>query len=169
MRFVATVLTVQTVLIVALLVKIMMLEDRVGAAVADESTVTSGHADSVSTRNATIEGSAPLSEDRLRHIVREEFDRKLQEFAIGAREAAPDDRTNPASSTTSEMQQSNRDPYAADQVERRIDYFVGVGTISDADMLQLQSEIAKLNEADRSRMLAKLVAALNSGQLDGRP
>ena len=54
------------------------------------------------------------------------------------------------------------------QVEEQLNYFTGVGRISDAEMQRLQSEIARLDPASRREMLMELNRALNSGRLEGR-
>lgn len=59
----------------------------------------------------------------------------------------------------------------SDQTERvaeEIEYHISVGSISTADMESLQGRIARLDPADRKRMLNKLVSAMNAGLIDGR-
>jgi hypothetical protein len=55
-----------------------------------------------------------------------------------------------------------------EHVSQQIDYFVSVGSITSSEMSRLQSDIARLAGAERERLLRKVVAALNSGQLKGR-
>ena len=60
------------------------------------------------------------------------------------------------------------EPRPVEQVAQDIDYYVGVGRISDAEMGRLKLDIARLPDQERRRMLARLAGALSSGQLDGR-
>jgi len=60
------------------------------------------------------------------------------------------------------------DPRQAEQVAQDIDYYVGVGRISDTEMGRLKLDIARLPDPQRRLMLARLAGALSSGQLEGR-
>ena len=53
-------------------------------------------------------------------------------------------------------------------VSQRLDYFSQVGRINEAEMVQLQTEIARLRPEDRDEMLKRLFRHLNSGAIDGR-
>ena len=105
-------------------------------------------------------GSAPaVAEERLRIIVREELARKH-------------DRPVAAGDVVPAMPAPRRDP-AADQrrreaIAQQIEAYSAMGTITDVQMLELQSEIAQLDEASRREMMSKLVRALNSGDIKGR-
>ena len=76
-----------------------------------------------------------------------------------------------AASTTAAQERAHAaagETRQADQVAQDIDYYVGVGRISDAEMGRLKLDIARLPDQERRRMLARLAGALSSGQLDGR-
>ena len=53
-------------------------------------------------------------------------------------------------------------------VSQQLDYYVSLGRISEAEMAQLQSDIARLDPDARTDMLRRLTQALNSGMLEGR-
>ena len=98
-----------------------------------------------------------VGEERLRAIVREELAR-LQSTAQGpaSPDAAPSPR-NPA------IEADRRE-----SVAQQIEGYRGVGAITDAQMQELQVEIAQLDAAGRKEMMSKLLRALNSGEIKGR-
>ena len=53
-------------------------------------------------------------------------------------------------------------------VEQSLYFYTQVGRISQGEMRQLQSDIAKLRPEDRRDMFRRLAKALNDGTLDGR-
>lgn len=66
-----------------------------------------------------------------------------------------------------------RNPSAAalqqrDLVPQQIEAYRAVGAITDAQMLELQADIAKLDAVSRKQMLSKLTRALNTGDIKGR-
>lgn len=52
-------------------------------------------------------------------------------------------------------------------VEQQIENYRGTA-ISDAQMQDLQADIAQLDDATRKQMMGKLLRALNSGDIKGR-
>lgn len=67
---------------------------------------------------------------------------------------------------------SPRDPQAdlerREAIAQQIETYRGLGTITDAQMQELQAEIAHLDAASRSQMMSRLIRALNSGDIKGR-
>ncbi|MBY6203420.1 hypothetical protein [Halomonas denitrificans] len=53
-------------------------------------------------------------------------------------------------------------------VHQEIDLYLDHGEISNAEMAVLQGEIARLSPSQRIEAMRRLVAAINSGELDGR-
>ena len=53
-------------------------------------------------------------------------------------------------------------------VQRDLDFYVGQGAMSDAQMAQLQQKIARLPAEERREALTKLTKLLNSGDFDAR-
>ena len=100
-------------------------------------------------------GAAPnVREERLRTIVREELAR-LQSSAQGTSlEAQPH---NPST-----------DLHQREAVAQQIEAYRGAGAITDAQMQELQADIAQLDDASRKQMMSKLIRALNSGEIKGR-
>jgi hypothetical protein len=110
-------------------------------------------------------GAASLSPEQIRAIIREELGEWLAAFS--------NERPVGTSSSDSAPAAHGRraaagDPGQTEEVAHALDYYVSVGRISDAEMGRLKSDIARLPDPERRRMLAKLVGALNSGQLEGR-
>jgi hypothetical protein len=113
---------------------------------------------------------SPLSEQALRRIVREELADRVDRILL-EREAAVDTEmpTQARPNTPDALDEpAPADPYEVEHVSQQIDYFVSVGSITSSEMSRLQSDIARLAGAERERLLRKVVAALNSGQLKGR-
>lgn len=92
-----------------------------------------------------------LDEERLRQVIREEL------AQLGA----------PVSATTAAMapRDAERDRAQREQVASRIAHYRGVGRMSDAEMLELQGEIARLDPASRREMLATLMRAVNAREI----
>jgi hypothetical protein len=51
-----------------------------------------------------------------------------------------------------------------DAVAQQIEAYRATGTITDAQMLELQADIAQLDAASRRQMLSRLTRALNAGR-----
>ena len=167
-KLIVTLLAAQTVLLAFLAVKLLAIEDRLAV-------------ESIAARaNPGLPAGAPgpdleqaahpdhLTEEWLRRIIRDELAMQIERSGLRADVPGPQERAGSSPVPESGTTDANFDPYAADAIDRRIDYFISVGAINEADMRQLQSDIAKLSPSDRRRMLTKLVSALNSGTLDGR-
>lgn len=101
-----------------------------------------------------------ITEYRLRQIIQEELRSHLGQMDLNGsqQEAQPP---------------TGRDVDGAEVAAQRdfvlgqLDYYSSVGSISSAEMAQLQMEIAKLNESGRTEMMSRLNRALNSGVLKG--
>jgi hypothetical protein len=105
---------------------------------------------------ASSSGAASsVGEERLRAIVREELAR-LQS------------QGNASSSVESQPRNPSVDVFQRDAVAQQIEAYRGAGTITDAQMQELQTNIAQLDEASRKQMMSKLIRALNSGEIKGR-
>jgi hypothetical protein len=103
-------------------------------------------------------GASQLDEERLRAILREEL---AQEHIRPVQEPIPTDAVRPRTPSTAELQQR-------DGVAQQIEAYRAAGTITDAQMQELQADIAKLDAASRKQMLSKLTRALNTGEIKGR-
>ncbi len=152
---------VQTGILLVLLGKIVLFEeDTTVAGHAVKNTMVSDDLTNTQSQSNTSDTSSYVDEDRLRQIIREEL-------AI-----QPDGRFGPAKQADAIFAASSTDnaenQYRREQVAQQLNYYVSVGSVSDADMQKLQGEIAKLDEAGRTEMLRNLTRALNSGQLEGR-
>ena len=104
---------------------------------------------------------APADERLLRAILREELAVYAEDFA--RHEAAPVQAAARSGSYPDADARERRD-----RVAERLDYFVSVGRITEAEMQQLQLEIARLDPDGRQEMLRKLGKVLNSGDVEGR-
>lgn len=94
-----------------------------------------------------------IDEERLRIIIREEL------ALHSARSAAP--------SAARPARDPNLDRLHRDYVDRQLDEYRRMRVISPAQMVDLQREIAQLDPQGRKLAMAKLVRALNSGEIAG--
>jgi hypothetical protein len=120
-----------------------------------------GHETGVQPIAARIDTESCADEQMLRRIIREEL----------AAQFASSPASQGAQGSNAVLEQS----YAADRarqlaaVSAQLDQHIAAGSISDADMAALQMEIGKLDKKGQHDMLSKLMKALNSGALQGRP
>jgi hypothetical protein len=110
---------------------------------------------------AIAPGAAPIvDEEWLRRIIREELaqqhNRPATEHDTSAAQPAP-----PRAATAADLQRR-------DNIAQRIEAYAAMGAISDTQMMELQTDIARLDPAHRRQMMSKLVRSLNSGDLKGR-
>lgn len=99
--------------------------------------------------------AASVDEDRLRAIIREELAQLRVE-----RDAPPQVAPRPRDRSADLQQRAN--------VEQQIESYRGSGAITEAQMQDLQADIAQLDDATRKQMMSKLIRALNSGDIKGR-
>ena len=105
---------------------------------------------------STVAPAAPsVDEERLRAVIREEL------AQLDVRGDAPPALAPPPRNASADRQRR-------EVIEQRIEAYGAAGSISDSQMLELQAEIAKLDESSRKQMMSKLVRALNSGDIKGR-
>lgn len=104
---------------------------------------------------STIGLPASTNEQQLRAIIREELSR-LQSAPRPLAEASARPR-DPAA------EQRRRETVA-----QQIEAYQAAGAISDAQMQELQADIAQLDDASRRQMMSRLMRALNSGDIKGR-
>ena len=109
------------------------------------------------------EETAPvLTDDAMRRILREELVAALTEHSVmPARPTEPlhQDQDAPDDAEIG---------YLRDSLELEIQYYIDRGEISDVEMRVLQQEMIRLPAADRRELLARLVQAMNSGELKGQ-
>jgi hypothetical protein len=118
--------------------------------------------------HAAQSSAAPLAsvvapaadEERLRAIIREELSREHIRPAA-AHDISPATPKPPRAPTAADLQQR-------DAIAQQIEIYRAAGTISETQMLELQSAIATLDDASRTQMMGKLMKALNSGDIRGR-
>jgi hypothetical protein len=171
MRILAIILLIQSAMVAWLLVRLDAVDrhlDRLSASIAPSAQ--SGALVPPANRPNEISadgepGAASLSPDRLRAIIREE----LGEWLAGiSKERGSDPSSSDSAQAAHVRQAAAGDPVRTEEVAHAIDYYISIGRISDAEMGRLKSDIARLPDPERRRMLARLVGALNSGQLEGR-
>lgn len=152
---------VQTGLLILLFGRVVSLEDELAAQSPDEQTKFASYPFFPPPANDySSQAYLPIDEDQLRRIIREELGAYSAVTANAEGHEPEASISNPA--TLAENQ------YQLDRVSEQIEYFASVGRISDADMQDLQTEIARLDKTDRTATLRKLTQALNSGAIDGR-
>jgi hypothetical protein len=106
---------------------------------------------------SSASSASNVSEERLRTIVREELAR-LQSRVQG----------NASSSLQAQPRSPSVDVHQREAVEQQIEAYRGAGAVTDAQMQELLSDIAQLDDASRKQMMSKLIRALNSGEIQGR-
>jgi hypothetical protein len=161
MKKLVSVVLLQTVVLLLLLWKIVVLEDEITSAMPgeQESFVTSNLRD-VQAPSTPDDTRLYPNEDRLRQIIREELHTELdREFQPGMQSELD---SEPDSGDRAELE------YRRELVAQQLEHYASVGSISDADMQKLQIDIAKLDDAGRMEMLRELSRAFNSGRLEGR-
>lgn len=102
---------------------------------------------------ATIAPS--LDEQHLRAVVREEL--ALFDVQGDASPAVAPQPRNPSV-----------DFHQREVIAQQIEAYRAIGTITDAQMQELQADIARLDVSNRKQMMSKLLRALNSGDIKGR-
>ncbi|HKR34491.1 MAG TPA: hypothetical protein VJT10_06605 [Steroidobacteraceae bacterium] len=105
--------------------------------------------------NAASPAAPSVDEERLRAVIREELAR------LEPRGDAPQGAAPPPRSPSADRQRR-------ESIEQRIETYSAAGSITDAQMQELQAEIAKLDEPSRRQMMSRLVRALSSGDIKGR-
>lgn len=104
------------------------------------------------------------SESELRSIVREELAAQLSTMSgVAAGSASPQTvayKSDPAEQARNQKQ--------FESVTQKIEYYESVGTISEFQMQQLQSEIVKLSPAARKEAFTLLMRTMSSGALEGQ-
>jgi hypothetical protein len=111
---------------------------------------------------AIAPGAAQIvDEERLRRIVREELAQQHNRPASGHDTSAAQSAPPPRAATAADLQRR-------DNIAQRIEAYAAMGAISDTQMMELQTDIARLDPASRRQMMSRLVRALNSGDLKGR-
>ncbi len=161
MRAIAIMSVLQTIAVAALLLHSFRTPDRVLLAPEQRSHDLHAAADDSASRvrQPTDRPLTAEDEQRLRTIIREEFAQlQLPPNAQGGGPAPPPE------SARSEPEDRRRRELVAQQIEA----YQAVGSISDLQMLELQTDIAHLDAASRKQMLSKLITSINSGYLKGR-
>jgi len=160
-NFLVVLAVAQTALILVLLIKVINLENQSNVASTDEQKSPSSEPLAVTEiPGRPIQPPRQLDERRLRQIVREELRAQLDGLLAPATLAAEEEGPEPVSEA--EYQ------YRFDAAMQNLDYYLKQGEIPDADMIRLQSEIARLDEDGRRRMLSRLARAMSSGELKGQ-
>jgi hypothetical protein len=103
-----------------------------------------------------VSSAAPsIDEERLRAVIREEL------AQLDLRRDAPPAVAPPPRDPAVDRQRR-------DSIEQRIDAYTAAGSITEAQMQELQAEIARLDGPSRTQMMSRLVRALSAGDIKGR-
>jgi hypothetical protein len=151
MKTLMTLSALQTIGIVVLLIHVLG-EEREPATVRSTDPVAVA---SSPFANASPDTASLADEDRLRIIIREE---------LAAQRGVRAEVTTPAAAA----QDEGSNPLLQERVARQIEAYQAAGAITDAQMQELQVQIAQLDEAGRKRMRSKLIRAMNAGDIKGR-
>jgi len=152
---------VQTGLLILLFSRSIALEDELATrSQSAPATTANNPIFSPTADNSSRQAYSSIDEGQLRRIIREELD--------GHASNTPNTNGQVSQSASYDPATAAEQQYQLDQVSQRIEYFSSVGNISDMEMVDLQMEIARLDDAGRTAMLRKLTQAMNSGAIDGR-
>jgi hypothetical protein len=152
---------VQTGLLILLFSRTIALEEEPAVRSASASGPTANTPfHSQNADNSLRQGYSSIDEGQLRRIIREE----LIEYGLNT----PNTNRQVSQPPSHDFATASEKQYQLEQVSQRIEYFSSIGSISDMEMGNLQTEIAKLDGAGRTAMLRKLTQAMNSGAIDGR-
>lgn len=103
--------------------------------------------------------AAGIGEQDLRRVIREELQRLADDGHIRTVAVSGTDKTG------------TRDPVEQrelrEHVNRQLEYYKSLGSVSPRQMSQLQRDIARLDSTGRQQMLSKLVRAMNAREIDG--
>ena len=159
MKILTILVLVQTAVLFLLFVKIVGIEEKVSVA---EQVVQHGPvSDSfIAPPTARYSSDSHANEIQLRNIIREE----LAAYVIAT--TGSDNQDD--SATVSESNYTAENQYQLELVAQQLDYFESVGSISEMEMQNIQTDIAKLHKADQGRMLNRLMRTMNAGDIKGR-
>ena len=157
MKTLTVLVLAQLAILVLLLVKVVSLDNALSETMAEQPVAPSNSTLSMPESGSHVT-SAPIPEDRLREIIREELVAQLNDVAGAQTDAAP----APSPVDDTEFQ------YRRELVAQRLQYYANVGQITRQEMDELQGQIAALKEGDRQAMLRELVRTLNTGAIEGR-
>ena len=105
------------------------------------------------------ENNRDLNETQLRRIVREELEAHWSGLSVPPTQVPSD--ALPDAVDEAENQ------YQMDFVAQKVEYFRSVGDISNVEMQDLLTNIAKLDKAGQQEMLGRLSRAMNAGEIRG--
>jgi hypothetical protein len=106
-----------------------------------------------------------VNEQRLRDVIREEL-AQLQGEVHARVSHTQDSAARPA--VTAQPRDDSARRAALDTAAQQFENYRAMGAISDAQMVELQAAIAKVDAAGRRQIMGRLIRALNSGELKGR-
>jgi hypothetical protein len=123
-------------------------------------------ATSVTTASPHSMGSDPeriassADEERLRTIMREEFGRQLQSHANEYGAATP--------AVVEQPRDAAEDRRRRELVAQQVETYISVGSITQHQILDLQAEMAQLDAKTRTKVMSRLMKAVNSGDLEAQ-
>ncbi|MDH5261764.1 MAG: hypothetical protein OEY82_10925 [Gammaproteobacteria bacterium] len=161
MKILTTLVLVQTGILSLLFVKIVNIEEKVSVVeqVAQSRPVSDIFSAPLTDRYSR-DSHANSNELQLRNIIREELAAHL---IVMTGSDNQDDSTIAVESTYTAENQDQ-----LNLVAQKLDYFESVGSISEMEMQNIQTDIAKLHKADQGRMLNRLMRTMNAGDIKGR-
>ena len=159
MKILTALTVIQTIAVIALLVKFVSFETEMSARMLAPAPTRKVVTEAVVDKTPAFGG-----EEQLRKIIREEVADALQSL--------PQSRPSPESVTATDAPDEKRQnvidyQYQRELVQGQLDSYASQGSISESDMEDLQMGIARLDESGREMMLRELTRMLNSGVLKG--
>ena len=153
-------LILQTAFLLVLFGKLVVIEEQLAPATRlEKNEPVRGTANLRPADHYAADYSRDLDETQLRRIVREEL--KAYSSALSVLPTRVPSETSPDAVDEAANQ------YQMDFVAQKVEYFKSVGDVSDAEMQDLLTEIAKLDKAGRNEMLGRVIRAMNAGEIRG--
>ena len=160
MKILTALVVVQLAVLLALFMRVILLENDIAAARNAPQSTPSIESSAPSETDRTITVTGLPNAERIREIIREELALQLSDLST----AASDSEASAVDSVYAGAEYE----YRRESVVQSIDYYVSAGRITEIEMADLQQQIASLGPEDRREMFRQLVRALNNGELDGR-
>lgn len=158
MKFLTALVALQTILIAGLFWKVMTPEQALVQSKPQSQPSLSSPTPGEAVQAAQPQGKSP-NEQAIRRIIREELAAHLELLESIQGDNRPTPKEDPVS--PAEYQQR------LDLANQQLEYYIQQGVISNAEMANLQMNIARLDPESRKNLLNLLSQAINSGDLDG--
>jgi hypothetical protein len=159
MKTLTVLVIAQLLIVVVLLVKVVSLDNRLPLPTVEQPSTASNNTVFMPETGGQIT-TAPIREDQLRGIIREELAAQLEAGATGLASTTPKSAPDPGDAVNYQ--------YEKEMLAQSLEYYADIGQITNAEMASLQTQIAGLRDEDRRQVLGQQARMLETGAIDGR-